>query len=377
VPTIALQEQWAKILRYRLLYSPKTLGFLGGRSSNFDHGHQVVIAVLDSARIRLADIARHWNEQGHRVLLIVDECHRLGSAQTREMLNLEAEKTLGLSATPQLGGGFEEQIERALGPVIYELPLLRALDEGMLAPLRLLNIYFDLRPAEHNEFRKTAELCASLRSSLSLQYPELREESSNAMSLLQAIASEDPRAKQLLRLLQQNRRLVANSSVRKELLIGLIDHGIFSNSRTIVFNETIHQAETAFFLLKERGLNPVIDHSKVPSRERSKALSQFGNGSNSTLVAVRTVDEGIDVPDANRAIIVSGTLTKRQRVQRIGRVVRPSGGTATVISLLARGTTEEYVVGMEDPALVGPSRVRTCIGAPSIDLIEWALGHDL
>jgi superfamily II DNA or RNA helicase len=57
------------------------------------------------------------------------------------------------------------------------------------------------------------------------------------------------------------------------------------------------------------------------------------------------------------AIIASGTLNPRQRIQRIGRIVRPSGNRAIVISLLARGTTEETEVGRKDDALLGTSRV--------------------
>jgi superfamily II DNA or RNA helicase len=174
--------------------------------------------------------------------------------------------------------------------------------------------------------------------------------------------------------MQQNRRLVANSKSRRNLFDDLVKRGVLEETRTIVFNETIEQAENALQILKDRGIQAVIDHSKVPSAQRKTALERFSSGSSDILVTVRTVDEGIDVPDANLAIIVSGTLTKRQRVQRIGRVIRPGGGVASVISILAKGTTEEYVVGMSDPELLGPERVRVSVETPDDELLAWVKG---
>jgi superfamily II DNA or RNA helicase len=375
VPTIALQDQWRSLLRYKMKLSPKILGLIGGRNADFNLDHQVVLSVLDSARLRLPEIIRYWNDRKERILLIVDECHRLGSDQALDLLKSNFQFSLGLSATPQNDGdGFDDQIENGLGGIIYELPLRRALDENMLAPLRVLDIYFKLPPSEVHEFEITASKIATLRSALAANHPELREESANSMRVLQGLASHDSRAKQALSLMQQNRRLVANSKSRRNLFDDLVKRGVLEDTRTIVFNETIEQAENALQILKDLGIQAVIDHSKVPVAQRKTALERFSSGSSDILVTVRTVDEGIDVPDANLAIIVSGTLTKRQRVQRIGRVIRPGGGVASVISILARGTTEEYVVGMSDPELLGPERVRVSIETPDDELLAWVKG---
>jgi len=370
-----LQDQWRSLLRYKMKLSPTILGLIGGRNADFNLDHQVVLSVLDSARLRLPEIIRYWNDSEERILLIVDECHRLGSDQALDLLKSNFQFSLGLSATPQNDGdGFDGQIENGLGGIIYELPLRRALDENMLAPLRVLDIYFKLPPSEVHEFEITASKIATLRSALAANHPELREESATSMRVLQGLASHDSRAKQALSLMQQNRRLVANSKSRRNLFDDLVKRGVLEETRTIVFNETIEQAENALQILKDRGIQAVIDHSKVPSAQRKTALERFSSGSSDILVTVRTVDEGIDVPDANLAIIVSGTLTKRQRVQRIGRVIRPGGGVASVISILAKGTTEEYVVGMSDPELLGPERVRVSVETPDDELLAWVKG---
>ena len=77
------------------------------------------------------------------------------------------------------------------------------------------------------------------------------------------------------------------------------------------------------------------------------------------MVAVRSLDEGVDVPEAEIAIIASGSRSKRQRIQRMGRVLRfVEGKQALCVSLLVRGTVEETVTGAGDARLVGPKRVR-------------------
>jgi len=377
VPTKALQDQWFGQLRYDLKMGPAILGRIGGSQADFNLTHRVVLAVLDSARVKLPQLLDYWRAEGEDVLLLIDECHRLGSSEARSLLRSPFTSSLGLSATPQLAdGNFEPQIEGSLGPVVYELPLRRALDDGLLAPLRLLDLYFYLGPAELHEYKATQSQIGPLKSSLAHDYPELNS-SGGFLQSLASLASIDERASRLLGLINQNRRLVANSKERRRIFGNLVGSGLLDGRRTIVFNETIDQAEASMNIATAHGIKAVMDHSKVPNATRTRAIQQFKTGVASALIAVRTVDEGIDVPEASLAIINSGTLTKRQRVQRIGRVVRPSGGTtASVISLLAAETTEEYLVGMDDPELVGPGRVRSHTDIPGPEEIAWLLGHE-
>ena len=117
-------------------------------------------------------------------------------------------------------------------------------------------------------------------------------------------------------------------------------------------------AEQSARLFEDHGYVTLVDHSALRTRDREAAHEAFRRERAAVLIAVRTVDEGVDVPDADVAIILSGTLTGRQRIQRIGRILRPSGSTAMCYSLLARGTSEESIVGAADASLLGPERVR-------------------
>jgi superfamily II DNA or RNA helicase len=91
---------------------------------------------------------------------------------------------------------------------------------------------------------------------------------------------------------------------------------------------------------------------------RDQSMSRFRSDRAHVLVAVRSLDEGLDVPDAEVAITAAGSRSERQRIQRSGRVLRRGDGEtrAIGITVLARGTPEE-IIGYRDASLLGPKRV--------------------
>jgi superfamily II DNA or RNA helicase len=107
------------------------------------------------------------------------------------------------------------------------------------------------------------------------------------------------------------------------------------------------------------GITASIDHSQMKTDDRSRERASFSSGRARAMVAVRSLDEGVDVPEAEIAIIASGSRSKRQRIQRMGRVLRHlEDKHALCISILVRGTVEESVTGAKDADLVGAGRVR-------------------
>lgn len=82
---------------------------------------------------------------------------------------------------------------------------------------------------------------------------------------------------------------------------------------------------------------------KTPAEERKTILERFRAGTYSKLVTGRVLNEGVDVPDCRVAIIVSGNSTKREYIQRLGRILRPKEGQALLYELVTRGTTEEEI----------------------------------
>jgi superfamily II DNA or RNA helicase len=110
--------------------------------------------------------------------------------------------------------------------------------------------------------------------------------------------------------------------------------------RAIVF--TAHT--DLVYRLSERFLLPAITH-ETPTSERREILSRFRDGTYGRIVTANVLDEGVDVPDANVAVVLSGSGSEREFTQRLGRILRPKadGGRALLYELVSAETAEERV----------------------------------
>jgi len=93
-------------------------------------------------------------------------------------------------------------------------------------------------------------------------------------------------------------------------------------NRTLIFTQTVESAENIAGTFRFNGIETQAVHSKLKMDERRDILSEFGEGSLQVVVAPQVLDEGIDVPEADLAIIVAASKTRRQMIQRMGRVLR-------------------------------------------------------
>lgn len=106
--------------------------------------------------------------------------------------------------------------------------------------------------------------------------------------------------------------------------------------RVLVFCEYTSVVDS----LSRRLLLPSVTY-RTPAVERRLTLQRFRSGEYTKLITGRVLNEGVDVPDANVAIVVSGSATPREQIQRLGRVLRPKEEEAVLYEIIARGTTEE------------------------------------
>src|SRR5262249_7689719 len=92
-------------------------------------------------------------------------------------------------------------------------------------------------------------------------------------------------------------------------------------------------------LARQNLIMPITCH--IARKERKHVLERFRDGELTALVSARVLNEGIDVPDADVAIVVGGALGEREHVQRIGRLLRPRPDKKAVIyELISRRTME-------------------------------------
>lgn len=357
VPTRTLQDQWLRTLRAAQLVRAR-IGTIGGIAPDPNPDYLVLVAVIDSARDGAKMLIRHWNQKAGPTLLIVDECHWAGSAFNRGVFDGEAKWTLGLSATPERGDdGLDEVLVPSLGPIVYRYPIRTAMDDGVLADIRILNLLVDMPRADVHEYEVIQRRTAEVKSKLETAHPELFENEDWTWAV-QSASTTIPEAMKLVRLVALRRRMLASNASRMASFGRIVGQGLLEKRRTIIFNETIQQAEASAEHLRAENVRFSIDHSMISPRLRAGEIAAFRTGERDVLVAVRTADEGLDVPDADQAIILAGTSNPRQRVQRIGRIVRLGDVAPRAISILAAGTVEETVVANRDVALFGPHRVR-------------------
>ena len=126
----------------------------------------------------------------------------------------------------------------------------------------------------------------------------------------------------LLKLMYERKRLISNSRTRLDCACQLIKQ-LDSNSKIIIFGEQIDQTEQLFDLLQTLYPHQVGRyHSGLDAPTRRRVLQQYHDGELRILVSCKALDEGLNVPAANIGIVLSSTGNQRQRLQRLGRVLR-------------------------------------------------------
>jgi superfamily II DNA or RNA helicase len=131
-------------------------------------------------------------------------------------------------------------------------------------------------------------------------------------------------APETIALLLRRSRLSNASPKRVEVTLRIVAR--HKGRRILIFHEDIAACEVIANALKHFGISAEVFHSKVPLKARVETLHDYRNGRIQVLVSCRALDEGFNVPETEIGIIAASTATHRQRVQRLGRILRPSKG---------------------------------------------------
>lgn len=307
MPTRNLLDQWWEEAAAYLSLPLDAINIVG-RSRGVRTG-TVNLAVINTAA-RLSTL-----EQVPEVFLIVDECHRAATPEFQSILNIPNIATLGLSATPerQYDSGLADTLIPRLGPVIYEYTYEEALRDGVIVPFTLHNVIFELEPEVASNYDK-------LTIAVHRAADEFGFGSVETTRLL------------LKRARIQNQSL---NRIRHTIKIVLAHR----YERILVFFEDVKSAELASNILQEIGIASRVYHSGMGLRARAEVLAAYRSGEANVLISCRALDEGFNVPETNVGIIAAASATRRQRIQRLGRMLRPSVGKehAVVFTLVATG----------------------------------------
>ena len=120
------------------------------------------------------------------------------------------------------------------------------------------------------------------------------------------------------------------------------------DDRIIVFTKSVEEV----YALSRRFLIPGVTH-ETPARERKEILDRFREGRYRAVIASDVLNEGVDVPDAGVAVILAGSASRREYVQRLGRILRPREGKRAILyELVTAQTGEEYTARRRKEALL-------------------------
>lgn len=328
VPTIELLRQWRAGLIEKAGVPEDQVGVVGG-------GERTVRAVTVMTYDSAAMPRRRLNEFG---LLIVDEVHHLPAPTYRAIAEKAAAPwRLGLSATPERSDGGHYDLATLVGPEVYRRRPADLAEEGHIARYREKRIYVDLTPEERARYDL---LMAEWRWYLASKRSMLGR--GGLFEQLIRQSAHDPAARRALQAQRQARMIALNAESKIDRVAELLAQ--HRTDPAIVFAEHVATVEA----IGRRLALPTITY-RTPPDERRLVLERFRSGRYTKLAAGRVLNEGVDVPDARVAIVVSGSAATREYIQRLGRVLRPKPGEAVLYELISRRTTEGKAARRRNP----------------------------
>ena len=312
VPSIALLDQWSEVMSRT--FDSKDITINGGGEQPEDIT-KICITTVDSVKNIINKV------DAENTLLVVDECHKIGTEKRGEMLTNNWHATLGLSATPErdYDDNFYIIIKRILGDIIFDYDYIDAREDEVIVNFKLLYGYAAMLPEEEDKYTKFTKniqrRAATIGGSNMNDYP--------------------------LKMLIFNRaRLVKNSKNRIPYGVELLlKH---KRESWIVFTENKKQAKEFNKIINKKGFKSGIYNTDLNDEERLHNLTAFKNRELNVLVSCTALDEGFDMPEADGAMILSASSSKRQRIQRMGRVLRITANKENALIVTVYSSKTEF-----------------------------------
>jgi superfamily II DNA or RNA helicase len=319
VPTLDLMNQW-----YDLLVSTfnAEIGLIGG---GFFEVGAITVTTYASA-------FRHQERLGNQFgLIIFDEAHHLPSEGYKYAAEFAiAPFRLGLTATPERTDGGENELERLVGKFVYRLEAQQLAGE-YLADYTVEKVEVDLSDAEREEYRRERQVYTDFRRRMNLPYGQ----EGWRMFLIQSARSESGR--RAMKAYRNYKKIALGTESKLHVLQDLLIR--HKHEKVLIFtaeNEMVYRISKDFLI-------PAITH-ETNVKERKFWLDAFNRGDVLALATSKVLNEGVNIPDASVAVILSGSGSSREHIQRLGRILRKKEDKQAILyEVVTRDTTEEYI----------------------------------
>ncbi len=325
-PTLELVRQWKTELENSFELQ---IGTYSGKEHVMG---PITVSTYDTAYLRAEELGNRF------LFLIFDEVHHLpspGYASIAEMFI--APYRLGLTATYEREDGLHEELNRLVGGKVYEIDLDN-LRGRHLAEYKTVKIVTELTPEERREYEKYHSIFTQFLKKNHI----ILKSRDDFRRLIVMRSGRNAEARAALIARNRARNIALNSRSKLDALAEILDRHF--NERTIIFTEH----NSLVYEISKRFLIPAITHT-TPGEERAEILDRFRRGIYNVIVTSKVLEEGIDVPDASVGVILSGSGSKREYKQRLGRLLRKRAGKLAIL----------YEVVSKQTAEMGISRRRS------------------
>ncbi len=321
VPTLDLMHQW--YAQMEAAFPDVEIGLLGGGSRDRS---PILIATYHSAAIHAESIGNRY------ALLIFDECHHLPTDFFKVIAEYAiAPYRLGLTATPDRTDGSHRDLDTLIGKVIYH-KTSGDLSGGALAEHKVVQIKVKLSQQERERYQRAMETRNEF-----LRQSKISLGSLDGWQQFVRASAYSSAGRRAMLAHRESKEIASGTDAKLRVLCDLISEHF--PERILIFtndNATVYRISQEYLI-------PAITH-QTPVKERHDILKRFREGDYKTLVTSHVLNEGVDVPDARIAIILSGTGSTREYIQRLGRVLRKGKNKnklAVLYEVIAEETSEE------------------------------------
>lgn len=317
VPTLDLLHQW--YAQMEAAFPDIEIGLLGGGSRDRT---PILIATYNSAAIHSETLGNQY------ALLIFDECHHLPTGFFRKIAeDAIAPYRLGLTATPERTDGSHRDLDTLIGPVVYRKTPADLCGQA-LAHHKIVTIKVKLSSQEREKYDQAIKTRNNFLKESNISLSSLQ-----GWQLFVQASARSPAGRRAMLAHREAKDIAAGTNGKLRVLTELISQHypeamlIFTND-----NATVYRISQEFLI-------PAITH-QTPVKERHDILQRFREGDYKALVTSHVLNEGVDVPEARVAVILSGTGSTREYVQRLGRILR-KGQRKDKLAILYEVVTEE------------------------------------
>ncbi|MFQ6092181.1 MAG: DEAD/DEAH box helicase [bacterium] len=321
-PTIDLMNQWYDLISGTF---GREIGILGG---GYHEVKEITVTTYDSAYLYI-------DQYGDRFgLLVFDEVHHLPAPKSSHIPQMSiAPYRLGLTATYRRLDGLHLKLRSLIGPVVYKRSIKDFKGEH-LSDYEIVRISVPLNPEERTRYDRHHQVYSSYARERGVAYFGSK---SRPWENFIRESAYDPEARKALLARREALKISSGARRKMEVLESLIKQ--HHSQRVIIFtenNDLVYRISSDFLI-------PAITH-QTKTVERRQILDRFRKGIYRLIVTSKVLNEGVDIPEANVAIILSGSASPREHLQRLGRILRKrSGKKALLYEVVTKGTKETGV----------------------------------